>query len=232
MAWSTCFLWLKIQLSSPVGRGMKRDMVFKRAFDEALRVVGGLGLGVRLPSEYAMAPGLGSVGPPCGRCSRAFTRGDHRGRRTAAGAAASPEVRRYPKPRPRRRRRRSSSASWSGCCATTPAPGPINELDLARQFGVATTRIREFLNRFQRFGLIEKRPNGGWVLRGLPRTSRSSSSRSAKCSSPLGQVFGPASGKVAALGSARSLRPEHQELLRRSKAVFTTSPTWTAGSIV
>ena len=49
-----------------------------------------------------------------------------------------------------------------------PRPGTtINELELARQFGVATTSIREFLNRFQRFGLIEKRPNAGWVLKGF-----------------------------------------------------------------
>jgi DNA-binding GntR family transcriptional regulator len=32
---------------------------------------------------------------------------------------------------------------------------------------VATTGIREFLNRFQAFGLIEKRPNAGWVFKGL-----------------------------------------------------------------
>jgi len=44
---------------------------------------------------------------------------------------------------------------------------PINELELARQFGVATTSIREFLNRFQRFGLIERRPNAGWVFKGF-----------------------------------------------------------------
>jgi DNA-binding GntR family transcriptional regulator len=43
----------------------------------------------------------------------------------------------------------------------------INELELARKFGVATTGIREFLNRFQRFGLIERRPNGGWVFKGF-----------------------------------------------------------------
>ena len=43
----------------------------------------------------------------------------------------------------------------------------INELELARKFGVATTGIREFLNRFQRFGLIEKRPNAGWVFKGF-----------------------------------------------------------------
>jgi DNA-binding GntR family transcriptional regulator len=43
----------------------------------------------------------------------------------------------------------------------------INELELAREFGIATTGIREFLNRFQRFGLIEKRPSAGWVLKGF-----------------------------------------------------------------
>jgi DNA-binding GntR family transcriptional regulator len=43
----------------------------------------------------------------------------------------------------------------------------INELELARQFGVATSGIREFLNRFQRFGLIEKRPSAGWVFKGF-----------------------------------------------------------------
>jgi DNA-binding GntR family transcriptional regulator len=43
----------------------------------------------------------------------------------------------------------------------------INELDLARRFGVATNVVREFLNRFQRFGLIEKRIGSGWEFRGF-----------------------------------------------------------------
>lgn len=43
----------------------------------------------------------------------------------------------------------------------------INELELARKFGISTTGIREFLNRFQRFGLIERRPRGGWMLKGF-----------------------------------------------------------------
>ena len=48
------------------------------------------------------------------------------------------------------------------------SPGmSINELELARQFGVGTTGIREFLNRFQSFGLIEKRPNAGWLFKGF-----------------------------------------------------------------
>ncbi len=45
----------------------------------------------------------------------------------------------------------------------------INELELARQFRVSTSGIREFLNRFSRFKLIEKRPNSGWCFRGFTR---------------------------------------------------------------
>lgn len=43
----------------------------------------------------------------------------------------------------------------------------INELELARQFGVSTSGIREFLNRFSRFKLIERRPNSGWCFQGF-----------------------------------------------------------------
>jgi DNA-binding GntR family transcriptional regulator len=43
----------------------------------------------------------------------------------------------------------------------------INELELARQFGVATNGIREFLIRFSRFGLIEKKNNSGWLFNGF-----------------------------------------------------------------
>jgi DNA-binding GntR family transcriptional regulator len=45
----------------------------------------------------------------------------------------------------------------------------INELEFSREIGVATTSVREYLIRFSRFGLIEKRPNGRWILQGLTR---------------------------------------------------------------
>ncbi|WP_181701526.1 GntR family transcriptional regulator [Chthonobacter albigriseus] len=45
----------------------------------------------------------------------------------------------------------------------------VNELELAREIGVATSSVREFLIRFSRFGLIEKRPNSHWVLKGFNR---------------------------------------------------------------
>lgn len=43
----------------------------------------------------------------------------------------------------------------------------INEAELAREIGIGTTSVREFLIRFSRFGLIEKRPNSHWVLKGF-----------------------------------------------------------------
>jgi DNA-binding GntR family transcriptional regulator len=49
-------------------------------------------------------------------------------------------------------------------------PGDVvNGLDLARQFSVSTNAIREYLNRFSRFGLIERRPNASWIIRGFTR---------------------------------------------------------------
>ena len=62
------------------------------------------------------------------------------------------------------------------------SPGmTINELELARQFGVGTTGIREFLNRFQSFGLIESDRMRAGCSRASRLTSLSSSSRSARC---------------------------------------------------
>jgi DNA-binding GntR family transcriptional regulator len=50
------------------------------------------------------------------------------------------------------------------------APGSIlRESELARDFGVSSSAIREYLIRFSRFGLIEKEPNRHWVLRGFTR---------------------------------------------------------------
>ncbi|MEY8096612.1 GntR family transcriptional regulator [Falsihalocynthiibacter sp. S25ZX9] len=50
------------------------------------------------------------------------------------------------------------------------APGSVlRESELAREFGVSSSAIREYLIRFSRFGLIEKEPNRHWVLLGFTR---------------------------------------------------------------
>lgn len=43
----------------------------------------------------------------------------------------------------------------------------INASRLARDFSASSTTVREFLQSFQHFGLLERQPGGGWVLRGM-----------------------------------------------------------------
>mgnify|MGYP000113774316 CR=1 FL=1 len=49
-------------------------------------------------------------------------------------------------------------------------PGAIlHEAELAREFSVSVSAVREYMIRFSRFGLIEKKPNRHWVLKGFTR---------------------------------------------------------------
>jgi DNA-binding GntR family transcriptional regulator len=45
----------------------------------------------------------------------------------------------------------------------------INGLELARQFGVSTSAVRDYLSRFSQFGLLERRPSGAWIFKGFTR---------------------------------------------------------------
>ncbi|WP_018151017.1 GntR family transcriptional regulator [Leeia oryzae] len=45
-----------------------------------------------------------------------------------------------------------------------PPGAEFSESELAREAGASTVSVREFLIGFSRYGLIEKKPNGGWRL--------------------------------------------------------------------
>lgn len=51
-----------------------------------------------------------------------------------------------------------------------PPGAAFSEAELARAAGASTISVREFLIGFARFGLIEKRPQGGWRLCAFDRT--------------------------------------------------------------
>ena len=149
---------------------MKTDTLFKRAFNDMIVVVSQLHDGDALPSENALASEL--------RVSRTTVRkvlAALHDQGVIAGAGRDRTVRvtgRVATPFPDAETVAASDQverqfmEWMLRGDTRPG-SVINELELARQFGVATTVIREFLNSFQRFGLIEKRPNGGWLLQGF-----------------------------------------------------------------
>jgi DNA-binding GntR family transcriptional regulator len=148
---------------------VKTDTVYKRAFNEMLAVLQGLEPGQPIPSEPALGAQL--------RVSRTTVRkilsvlgakgaisGTGRGRVVGRRSRARP----FPEAETVSPSAQVERRFMEWMLRDNTRPGAmINELELARQFGVATSGIREFLNRFQRFGLIEKHPSSGWVFKGF-----------------------------------------------------------------
>lgn len=48
-----------------------------------------------------------------------------------------------------------------------PAGTSLNVAQLSRKFGVPAHSLQEFLSGLSRFGLVERRPKGGWILLGF-----------------------------------------------------------------
>jgi len=149
---------------------MKTDAVFKRAFNDALDLISKLEDGELLPSENTLSARLGVSRTTLRKIlstlgARGVVTGS--GRQRFVGSTRD-TIQRFPEAEtvPMSEQVEKRFMEWMLRDDTRPGTS-INELDLARQFGVATTGIREFLNRFQRFGLIEKRPSAGWVFKGF-----------------------------------------------------------------
>lgn len=149
---------------------MKPETVFKRAFNDLSRHVSTLESGASLPSENQLAALLQVSRTTVRKVLDALTkrgtltRGTQRRVRDPEAASAG----RYPDAETVSLSDQVERRFMEWMLRDNARPGTaINEADLARRFGIATTGIREFLNRFQRFGLIEKRPNAGWVFKGF-----------------------------------------------------------------
>ena len=197
---------------------MKTDTVFKRAFNDALDVVGKLGKGEQLPSENEFSARLGVSRTTIRKVlatlsDRGVVTGEGRHRFVRS---VRKSMRRFPADETVPRAAQVEQRFMEWMLRDNARPGQnINELELARQFGVATSGIREFLNRFQRFGLIEKRPNASWVFRGftanfaleLFEIREMFEIRSARAFARLPEDS-PLWDRI------RSLRAEHQDLLR------------------
>mgnify|MGYP001353849315 CR=1 FL=1 len=149
---------------------MKTDTVFKRAFNDALDLVARLSEGESLPSENALSAQLSVSRTTVRKVIAALEAGGivtGDGRHRNVGAPGQAMIR-FPLSETVPTAAQVEERFMEWMLRDNARPGTaINELELARKFGVATTGIREFLNRFQRFGLIERRPNAGWVFKGF-----------------------------------------------------------------
>jgi DNA-binding GntR family transcriptional regulator len=151
---------------------VKPDTVFKRAFNDTLELVAGLGDGGALPSENTLKARLNvsrtTVRKVLSTLAARGVVGGSGAHRVVQSARRAAKVKRFPAGETEPLSAQVEKRFMEWMLRDNARPGTaINELELARRFGVATTGIREFLNRFQRFGLIERHPNAGWVLKGF-----------------------------------------------------------------
>jgi len=151
---------------------MKPDTIFKRAYNDAIDLLGTLPPGSHLPSETVLGAQLAVSRTTVRKVVDTLQRKGAiagAGRERTIGKSVS-GLERFPDSEtvPMSEQVEAQFMEWMLKDDTRPGTA-INELELARQFAVATTSIREFLNRFQRFGLIERRAHGGWVFKGFTR---------------------------------------------------------------
>lgn len=149
---------------------MKSDTVYKRSFNQMLDLIQDYTVGAALPSETVLATDLGSsrttirkvLNELCGLGLLVFE--------TRARVVLSHDCRDlyHPTVETVSASERLEKLFMEWMLRGDAKPGTvINEAEMARRFGISTTGIREFLNRFSRFGLVEKRPGSGWVFKGF-----------------------------------------------------------------
>ncbi|MGB3814593.1 MAG: GntR family transcriptional regulator [Shinella sp.] len=102
------------------------------------------------------------------------------------------------------------------------APGSvINTLELARQFQVSTSAIREYLSGFSRFGLILKRPNSSWVFQGFTSSFALELSDIRELFEMQSlEHFAASLSDGAGQAKLRAFKEEHIDLLRRIETDF------------
>lgn len=149
---------------------MKTDTVYKQTFNAMLDLLAKARRGGVLPSENELSDRLNVSRTTVRKVltwlmEEGYVRAEGRVR---VLARTVPRNARFPKTETETTSEQVEKRFMEWMLRGDAEPGSqINELELARQFGVATTGIREFLNRFRRFGLIEKRPNAGWLFKGF-----------------------------------------------------------------
>ncbi|HVO02671.1 MAG TPA: GntR family transcriptional regulator [Candidatus Cybelea sp.] len=203
---------------------MKSDAVFKKSFNTLLDHVAGLGRGGVLESESRLAEIL-NVSRTTVR--KSLTELERRGIARREGSRLQAQ----------KRPAHSDYFPTEDTVATSDQveqkflewilrgdrrPGQqINGLELAREFDVSTIAIRDYLNRFTRFGLVEKRENTGWIIRGFNRdfalelfeVRELFELRSA-------QVFARQPADAPAWKALRGIEQEHRALLAEIKTRY------------
>ena len=149
---------------------MKSDTVFKKAFNELLDLLTRLPVGARIDPETRLAHSVGVSRTTIRKALQELVeRRIIKRKETRLVLARKPDERdHFPMADTIGASARVESKLMEWISSEGRRPGEyVNGLELARQFGVSTSAVRECLSRFEPFGLVEKRPNAGWIFRGF-----------------------------------------------------------------
>lgn len=147
---------------------MKSNAVYKRSFNRCLDLIGRLPPGAEIGSEAALARAL-EVSRTTIRAVQAELQAagivvqDGRRRRVRRPPAAADY---FPDAVPTAELVERRFMEWMLGPDCRPGQA-INGLDLARQFGVSSSMVRDCLNRLSHFGLLGRQAGGRWVAIGL-----------------------------------------------------------------
>ena len=151
---------------------MKTNSVFKRSYNHWLSRLAGYAPGAPIGSEPMWARELGVSRTTVRAALHALNQAgiaENKGRRKILLRAPTPADR-YPEAETTEVgdvvEKKFMQWILRGDCRPGQA---INALDLARQFSVSASAIRDYLHRFSQFGLLERRPRSGWVFKGFTR---------------------------------------------------------------
>ena len=149
---------------------MKPDTVYKRALNATLKLLGSGAFVAGLPSENQLRVQIGvsrtTVRKVVHELERRGILVQRNGTTIPGRAVVQDDLYSAPETTSRNQHVEQQFMEWMLRGGARPGT-LINELELARQFGVATNGIREFLIRFSRFGLVEKKSNSGWHFKGF-----------------------------------------------------------------
>lgn len=149
---------------------MKTNALYKRTYNQCLRLLANASAGDVLPSEPKLAAALG-----VSRTTLRAVLAHMRDRGILAIDGRSKQMLRKPLAddyldgsdlEPLSEMVERKFMEWMSGPEFHPGQ-PINGLDLARQFGVSTSAIRDCLNTFSHFGLLQRQSSGRWTATGL-----------------------------------------------------------------
>lgn len=150
----------------------RSDIRYREAHNRLLAFCGTLVVGAPLPAEAALSEVAGVSRTVVRRClARLAERG------VIAWDGRAKQILRAPQPGDRiavsdsgngRDQLEQRFLDWI-LRFDVPADTPLSVAELARTFGVAQHDLKEFLAGLSRFGLVARRPQGGWMLRGFTK---------------------------------------------------------------